>query len=347
MSGAPVPVCYALSRALGSRREEYNQRFVQMRRQQRDLDGGLLQGFLREALDPTVATLAELPAWNADRIDALVSVAFDAALELCAQRLLAPGANRTLLARAWQQPWSAVLARWPHWPAQVPLAALCNAVFHLGQAEGARADVWLDRMAQVLPHLAQPEEWLAAGQAAAWLCGLAQYREAALDRLAQLPPTAAQQLLGLTPDRPLRAELLKLRAQPWFDLSAPSASAKAPQVRRWVGAFRGYGGAFEQPPLLAVHEDQLYVSSAGASWLLLADAFGHHLARVPQAVYAQAARRRAALPLSVRLDGESLHFATGKLAFEDRGGLATVVATSTTLAISFHASHRIALVPLP
>lgn len=334
----------ALARALGSRRDEYNQRFVQARRQRAELDGSDLLQFLRAGADPLVQGVADQPGWDADRVDQLVSAAFDAALELGGQRLLGVHAARPLLERAWQGVLPAALARWPQWSAASAICALCNALFHLVQADGARPADWLAKQQRVLPHCADPDTWLRAGQVAAWLCGLAQYREAALELLRDLPPAIAGQLLGLTPDRPVEAALLRLREDPWFNpaVAVPAASLR---VAATVGAFRGFGGLFPQPPLLSARGEQLFVLSGEHCWQLLADAFGQHLARVPPTSFAAGSRGQP-LPPGLKLKGERIEEAGQVLDFDGLGGISSLAVTGATLALSFSASHSIRLLPL-
>lgn len=344
VSTTSVAVGAALARALGSRRDEYNQRFVQARRQRAELDATELLQFLRAGADPLVRGVDGQPGWDADRLDRLVSHAFDAALELGGQRLLGVHAARPLLERAWQGVLPAALARWPQWPAADAIAALCNALFHLVQAEGARPADWLAKQQRVLPHCADPQTWLRAGQVGAWLSGLAQYRDAALDLLRDLPPTIAGQLLGLTPDRSVEAALLRLREDPWFNPVLPTPTASL-RVTATVGAFRGFGGLFPQPPLLSAQGEHLYVRSGEHCWQLLADAFGQHLARVPPSSF-EAGGRGQPLPPDLKLKGERIEQAGQVLDFAGLGGISSLAVTGATLALCFGASHGIRLVPL-
>src|SRR5690606_19466636 len=62
---------------------------------------------------------------------------------------------------------------------------------------------------------------------------------------------------------------------PQRDESFSSASSlPRPYVARLAGAFRGYGGLFLEPPLVAVIDDRLLVRAGEEAWLLEADVFG-------------------------------------------------------------------------
>jgi hypothetical protein len=98
-----------------------------------------------------------------------------------------------------------------------------------------------------------------------------------------------------------------------------------------VGAFRGFGGLFLEPPKVSSSGGGLFVESAGGQWILCADAFGatFHRATEAEAATAEPFRKRTASGLSDPSFGE----------------LTSVAEIDFTRAFAFEKSHAILLVP--
>ncbi len=189
-------------------------------------------------------------------------------------------------------------------PQQLP-GALSNAVENLGPAGAAFAR----GITALAPHLQRPEELLDAGAVLAWRLGEARLRGGALDRAARLPAPVALGALGI-PDWPaetLPLVLAGLRDDGWHrpgEILSPATRdvlARAERGRidklaeelskradaapaRWrlagrLGNFVGFGGHFEQPPLLLEVQEEagahrFHVRSGDAVFRIDADVFG-------------------------------------------------------------------------
>jgi hypothetical protein len=172
------------------------------------------------------------------------------------------------------------------------IAAVTNALTHLDEAPGARPDQWVEVMAEVAATGAGPDDCQRAGLVAAWRAGLAAYRAGALEVAAQLDPALASAALG-GPDI-----LGALQADPWYD---PRIGGRRIGSMR-VGGFRGLGGPFLSPPLVAEGPSGVVATDGDGWWLLFADAFGTAAVRTPAPAQAphrkvqEAPKELAAIP---------------------------------------------------
>ncbi len=252
----------AFERVLRERRERYNAAFAQARHRRPGLKGPVFLEHLRRRLDPIVAALPEEGRVGAT--DAL----YDLSLELVACDLFV---CHPVVAAGWERLLPRVaplLARAPRKLA----ASLTNALYHLDEQPGARANWWLERMLEV----AVDEHLLEVGQVLAWRAGLPHYREGALELCQRLP----SELTGVSP------QLLEaLRGDPWLTVEDPAPGPR-PRVVFRVGGFRGFGGPFLAPPELRyAGQNRFYVGDGEGWWLLVVDGYGtslHRLAAEPR-----------------------------------------------------------------
>lgn len=261
-----------LGLALQVNRKTFNAAFDRARRESPGLDAAVFSDFLRQRVDPLVMLVAET---RPDCVSTVVSVLYDAALQLVAQnragaRAVSPGINVI---------WDEMLAEVPHWLSEHPgqlIASLCNAVVHLSNADGGKATEWIRTMQSLAPLADSLDEWLLAGQVVAWLCGLAHYRVGALKTAAELRPALAQQIFKVSAVDRLSTLLKQLNESPWCTLDGGLATS------RLVGSFVGFGGQFQEPPLVSSIGNEIYVRSGKDDWLLTADAFGATFHRTPR-----------------------------------------------------------------
>jgi hypothetical protein len=132
------------------------------------------------------------------------------------------------------------------------------------------------------------ETMLQAGQVAAWRAGLAHYRRGALAVCGQLPAPLAFGLLKLpavaaTTD--LRDSVIaRLIEDPWLrpaSALSQGESTRRIQVVARIGAFRGFGGLFIDPPSVKRIDGQFVVADGESSWVLTADLYGATFHRMP------------------------------------------------------------------
>src|SRR5262249_26471907 len=130
-------------------------------------------------------------------------------------------------------------------------------------------------------------ELLRLGQVLAWRCGLAHFREGALEAAKVLPTRLAMVAVGALANSEWPAVQARLLKEPWFDPSH-AWSPGILRVAKKVGTFRGFGGHFLELPEVASLGGQFVVRSGSEAWWLLADAFGATLHRATPADLAAA-----------------------------------------------------------
>ena len=158
------------------------------------------------------------------------------------------------------------------------LPAVCNALYNLTATLDANPDQWLDDMERMATACRNADEFLKCGKVAAWRAGLAHFREGAIDAAKTLTETLARVSLSAPLHVPLPALFERLGRDPWFnpgntDDAEHEAGSRLRTVCR-AGAFRGFGGLFPEPPLVAPSGEHFLVKSGSECWLLIADIFG-------------------------------------------------------------------------
>lgn len=224
-----------------------------------------------DVLRTTVAPIVGAVDARGDGFVAIVSQSLVAvALDLCAQRRF-DGPVRI----GWDRLLPQLAPQLVIDPQRV-IAAITNALDSLARMPAARPAQWVDLMVAVAARTPSVDELLAAGQVAAWRSGMAAYRRDALAIAAALDPTLAAAALGMPaegwePD----AFIARLHDDPWFDPASPApVEGEAPRPPAAVGSFRGFGGPFLRPPIIAVAGDRV-VATDGEDWFVVfADAFG-------------------------------------------------------------------------
>ncbi len=325
---------------LREQRERFNTKFAQARRERPRLDPEAVLEGLRTSLAPAVeAVSAAAPEQTAPAADVL----YDVLLDLVGQDLLGPAARYPVLNQGWAQ----LLPRLGRFLAAAPRAvagSLTNALYNLSATPGARPEQWLSLMAAAGDACPDVETLLAAGPVAAWRAGLAHLRAGALKTAQTLPPAVARAALGL-PDgsEPLETVLAGLAADPWWEPSSAGplpAAARRIGVAARVGAFRGFGGLFLRPPIVAAAGEHFLVSDGEDSWLLVADVWGatfHRAAGLPTS--------RPPSPFSLSKDGTVK--ADGQaVRLPELAEITSHAANANTLAVTTALSHAVVLVAL-
>lgn len=154
---------------------------------------------------------------------------------------------------------------------------LYNALHNLERFPGARPAEWAERLGAAASACPDSASVLTAGRALSWLCGMAHYREGGLAALKALPPAAAAAVMGV-PGPNAGAALKAFAGDPWAD--ADGSTGGVLKVVHRVGGFRGFGGPFLSPPVIAFMDGVVYARSGSDVWRLHADRFGAALTRV-------------------------------------------------------------------
>lgn len=336
-----------LATILRSSRADFNARFVEARRRFPGLSGEAFSVVVRELVDPAVAAVAGI---DTDGVGETASVAYDCALELAGQNLAGPGARSQAIAEGWRLLLPAAARHLAEAPRSV-LPAISNALHHLATTPGARPDRWLHDMTRLASQCRDAAELLKLGQAAAWRAGMAHYRQPALALLATLPEELALELL----EAPLpRREggisdiCTRLAQNRWYnpakgeDELGSGVERLRPVAR--IGAFRGFGGLFPEPPRVAVSGTTILVRSGGECWQLTADCFGATFHRCDPALFAAAGQ--AALPAGLEIAGSTVRRAGFSLNLGQLGSVSSAAATADTLALTSPLTHAVMLVAL-
>jgi hypothetical protein len=321
---------------LRSERDALNAAFAAARRQFPALAEDAFKSFLIERVAP-LAGFAERHA--RERVAPVVLAAYEVGLELVGQNLAGPGARHPAVDHLFQLVLPACMGLVSRHPLAI-MAALSNAAHHLASTSGARAGFWIDELARTGPRAAEIDELLALGQVLAWRAGLAHFRSGALAACSRLPEPLARAALGLDAAQDLASVRARLEHDPWFDPAHPNKNPAA----RWVGAFRGFGGLFEEPPRVSTSAGQILVESGPLAWLLTADAFGATFHRATEAEVAT--RLRPALPAAIGFDDGTVRYYGHALPLIARGAPTTAAALPHTLAITFATTHELALCAL-
>jgi hypothetical protein len=330
---------------LRSGRSDLNDRFAEARRRYRDLDADAFARFLDAAVGPLVDAVAST---RPDRTAAVASAAYDAALDLVGQRLAGPGARGTVLDEAWRRVLPALAPLIAVDPDRL-LGALTNVLHNVAAAPGSRPARSIEVLERLGPRCADPGAVLALAMVAAWRAGLAHLREAALDAADALPPSLAAEAAGGSPSADWAVLRERLRADPWFDPGLEAAGGggdRRPRFAARVGAFRGFGGQFLEPPLVVADGAGFLVRSGGESWTLVADAFGATFRRA-EAGDLEAARAREAASPEPKIAGRKVVLGGLKIEVPTLLEISSAAVSGRTLAVTSPYSHALFLVALP
>jgi hypothetical protein len=271
------------------RREELNQRFLLARRRHPRLAPGPVLELLARVVPPIA---------NAGGSHALLSAVYDLVLLHAGRDALAthPGLSTLLLETLPLV--GAELERAPG----VLVPALSNAVENLRD----KGDAFARELPGVLKGLDDPRMMLDACGVLAWRLGDPRLRASALRVAPTLPARALLAALGLGawPEAAAAVAIEALQLDAWHlpsDLASPAtlvAVARAPGERvrstidalraappvsldRWrvvasVGAFTGFGGSFDSPPVVLDGGDRhtIHLKAGDTFFVIEADVFG-------------------------------------------------------------------------
>jgi hypothetical protein len=329
-----------LASVLRSGREEFNARFAAARRTYPELDAGAFAGFLRGPVDKLVQAVER---FRSDRVVEVTVAAYEAGLEIVGQRLAGAKARQDFV----EQGWSRVLAGAGPLVAEAPArmcSAVSNALLNLAATLGARPEAWLATMERLVSRCDNVETFLKLGQLTAWRSGIAHFRSGAMAQADALPEELALAALGVNNSAHWADLRRQMQENPWFDPADKPIPAGL-RVIAQAGAFRGFGGLFAEPPLVAPSGEHFLVRSGDGCWLLTADVFGATFHRAPIEEF-EAARKRPPLPPGFQLGGASLSVNGARLDLASLGNITSAAATHSTFAATSAFTHAVVLVAL-
>jgi hypothetical protein len=337
-------ISHVFAEALQAERESLNARFAEHRVAGHQVDANAFLDHLATTVDPLVCRIAEtLP----ERVRTVVTELYSTSLELFSASLLGPGAKVTEIADVWQRLLPAAAQLVARDPARV-VGCLCNAVYNIASQPKTRSREWIDRMMGIAPKCKDTALLLECGRVLAWQAGMVQYRSAALETARRLRAELAAPLLKLPRDTPadiLSNVLDRLVSNPWLTPEAAmSSGGDSPSVRivRKLGAFRGFGGLFLEPPRVSCVNHHLFVSDGHAHWELLADAYGELLQRT--ATMKTSSDPSKASP-KIHVSGK-VEWDSRSATFSELASASSSVCDGTTLAVTLPTSHHVYLLAL-
>ena len=333
-----------LAEALKRGRDRFNTKFAYARRRFAALDGGAVKEHLRTTVAPVVEAVY---ATAADRVDAVVDALYDLSLELIGGGLLGQQSRYPALLRAWRE----MLPQLPHLVAREPsrfVSAITNALYNLSKAGTARPTFWIDTMTRLGAQCGDVQSFMEAGKVVAWRSGMAEYRDGALATCLNMDEAMARAALGLADAEaaPMATIVERLRQDRWLAPAAaarPSEAAKQLRVVATVGAFRGFGGVFVEPPRVLLHDGDWIAYDREACWLVMADLFGATFHRA--GTRPPAGDRPAQFDFKIDQTGRVMK-ATHAATFAQLAGASSSAASAATLAVTLPRSHSIYFVAL-
>ncbi len=330
-----MTLCPSLADVLRGGRSEFNRRFALAQQRYPGLDAAAFSALLAGPVSAIVERVVRIDAGAAA---ALVDALYDTSLALLGQRWIGPGGRAPSVVSGWEllsEHAPALLAQQP----QALIISIANALSHWSAQGGG--DDWLLTLAELASRARSPDDLLRAGQVAAWRQGLAHYRSSALERARTLDRELLALALGVAPENWHESMLVRLHAERWYRPDQPDAAA-APKVVGQVGAFVGFGGRFEEPPLAGEIGGELLLDSGSARFSLYADAYGANVQAHGDGQLLAAQR----LPQGWRIDGGTLIGPGCSFAFEDRGAITSAAHSADTLVVTHAWSHAATLVAL-
>ncbi|MBF8282535.1 MAG: hypothetical protein HW378_1450 [Anaerolineales bacterium] len=342
---------------LEANRSRFNARFAEARRIQPRLDPLIFAECLRSTVAQVVEAVHHV---RPEKAAEAAEVLYDLSLDLLGQEFLGPNSRYPFIVEGWRF----LLPRLSRFIAGSPrefVGSTTNALYNLSTTPGARPGEWAASLLKLVEVCPDAPTLLKAGQVAAWRAGMAHYRLSALDLCRDLPPPVALTALGLSPQAehpPLDTLIDSLKANPWLspasNLQSPTPLRLAPgaivsnyqlQIVSRVGAFRGFGGLFLEPPLVWPADDDFVVSDGEGTWLLMADVFGATFHRAD----IKAPSLKTSSPFTINKAG-SVSFGKTSRAFPELANANSSAGNNTTLAVTTpfsHAVYLIALVGMP
>lgn len=331
-----------LATVLRSGRADFNARYEVARQRYPGLEGAAFSRFLEESVDPLAQGTARFAR---DRVPDVVTAAYDVGLDLVGQRLLGHEERERRIEATWREMALPLLPVIALAPARV-LPAFANALFNLTITPGARPEQWAGDMRRLGIQCSDSGQLLQLGQVLAWRAGLAHFRQGALAALRSLPKPLLTAAMGAAPESDGPTLVQQLETDPWFNPAGPpplKGARRSLAVVGRLGAFRGYGGLFVEPPVVASTSEHLYVRSGDDCWLLFADAFGSTLHRATTEEFA-AARQHPFTPDDLHLTGSKLIWRGRDFDLPAKAEVASFAATATTAAITSPVSFAITLI---
>ena len=327
----------ALAGALARNREKLNAQYDYFTRVlRRNVDPEELSIHLMVNVAP-VAQAVE--AVDPARVDKAVEELFGVSLELIGAGYIGERARHKWPEKVFMDLLPAA-ARFLAANPRLVAASLVNAAVAMEGEPSARVGDWVDGMKSAAAVAETVKDYLDAGMALSWRCGMAHYRRGALALMETIPERILFSIFETAPSAPAgRADLLEALANPW-----PASEEKGEKENRKpaavAGGFTGFGGPFTQPPVVFLEDGAIAAGDGVNTFSVFADRFGAVVKRRQPGPYP------AKIPAQDK-DTEK-HVMTHCPALRAVRSLAKSWAwDGATLAVTLSVSHKIFIFPLP
>lgn len=328
-----------LADALKDGRKRFNARYAYHRALNRRLDPDVFADHLERVVNPIVDAVYNI---DAGAVHPVTEALYDLSLELISRDCLGKNSRYPAVNTLWET----FLPGWAVFLIDDPTkfaAAASNAVYNLTLQNGVDELEWMRRMDDVAAECSSLDMFLDAGKIAAWRCGMAHYRESALNVCGNTPDNLVRKLLGLNEENGATAsEIAAALRDPWLDpVNMGKTHQRKLKITAIIGGFRGFDGPFIRPPEVFVSNQVLFAHDNEFCWSIHADVFGAILQRfgadLPDDLSTNSGPFKLNKNGEVTFGGLTKEFAPFKYA-------ASYVSNNDTMALTMPRTHKIILI---
>ncbi len=327
------------ARCLEEQREYFNNLYTVARRTRRNLDKEIFGRHLIEVVAPLVDGAAKSRPDCARRLS---NDLYELSLELVSRKYLGVANRYPAVDILWRKALPKLIKFLPEGGRDF-VAALSNAVYNLEITPNVTPATWLKALLQVADGCSTWHELLLAGKVLAWRCGMAHYRESAIEVWRSMHKELKLATLGLLQEEEeISLDLLeKSLADPWWLPGVKKGTNYELEIVGTVGGFQGFGGTFLTPPEVMKAGEDIYAFDDEACWSVHADCYGVTLQRFGRT-----------LPDGEQTDGpfnitpKSGNVTLGKTnkVFSTLKRATGFASTSSCLAVTVPSSHKVFIV---
>ncbi len=169
------------------------------------------------------------------------------------------------------------------------LSSLSNAIINIGSIDIIKLNTWLSKFQKISKKAKNIHELFEAGKVAAWISGMAQYRQKAIEICKSMNIALLETTLDIPNLRNINIEnfFSRLEIDPWLSLenAMKENSPKRNFIISRVGNFSGFGGQFLNPPKVELLDQEFILYDKKNFYALFIDFFGSHLQRISKDTY--------------------------------------------------------------
>ncbi len=291
---------------------------------------------------PVQAIVDAVGAVASDRAIRTAARLFEVSLTLFSQGYLGPRSRGPLVQALWEHLLPVLAPLLALNPGQVA-GALSNIAVNMGQEDPGVGQRWIRRLHSISPSITTVEHLLDASLVLAWKAGLPHFRESAIERWKGLPDSLKLLCMGIAPEdiQPPPDILEQALSNPWHPphLAGKKAAARLLVVGR-LGRFRGLGGQFMEPPLVAGEGNRIIAYDGEGSFSVWGDCFGLSLRRIQGEAMASG---KGYAGFSIDSSG-TVTCGSIRLQIPPLAGYSSFASTASTLAVTLPHSHSIYMV---